>query len=138
MKFEVKSEEYIQDRGFISYEGLLGSSTRSSNTLTPLFEAFTNSWEAFSENQEDRVIQIEIHRKKVDMFDRLIFEKLIIKDNGDGFNDANFSRIISYKDISKGKHNKGSGKIQYLLFFGLTEFQSVYIGYFSPSPEIGG
>lgn len=126
MNLDFKENEYIINTGFISYEGLLLGSKMSTNNLTPIFEAFTNSWEAFTEDQKNREIHIDIYKKKSDMFDALEFEKLMIKDNGEGFNNTNFSRVISYKDMSKGKHNKGSGKIQYLLFFDLTEFNSVY------------
>ena len=125
MNLNFEKNEYIKNIGFISYEGLLKDSKRSNN-LAPIFEAFTNSWEAFTEDQKNREIHIDIYKKNTDMFDGLEFEKLTIQDNGEGFNDANFSRIISYKDTSKGKHNKGSGKIQYLLFFDLTEFESIY------------
>lgn len=126
MKFQLTSKEYIQDNRFISYTGLLRDSKKSSNHLAPIFEAFTNALEAFAEEQVNRVINIEIYKKTSDMFDKLVFDKLVIKDNGDGFNDTNFSRIISYKDISKGAYNKGSGKIQYLLFFNLVEIKSIF------------
>ena len=53
-------------------------------------------------------------------------ECIEIIDNGIGFNDECYSRFKLFYDQSKGKNNKGSGRVQYLSRFGIVYFESVY------------
>jgi hypothetical protein len=110
----------------LSYRGLIEDNPRESKEhLLPIFEAFTNSIESLSES-DNREKYIKISLFHVTTLAGLDFDKIIIEDNGCGFNEENFNRFIRYKDKSKGKCNKGSGRLQYLHYFNLTTIESIY------------
>lgn len=121
---------YIPSPG-LNWRGLLKGFAKATNTIQPLFEAFTNSLEA-----------IDMRRKNGDVFSPYIhvdfyfnqtlegenddLTRLIITDNGIGFDDKNFNRLTVYKDDTKGYNNRGSGRIQLIQSFYNVTYNSVY------------
>lgn len=115
----------------LRWSGILKSIKKSSNVLQPLFEAFTNSMEA-----------IKLRQKKEDTFDAYIniilnyqsnlegesidLVSLTIEDNGIGFDEESFKRLIVFKDDTKGFNNRGSGRIQMVHTFKQSKYESVY------------
>lgn len=100
--------------------------------MQPIFEAFTNSMESIrlrqsnSEVHFDSTIKITLHYR-IDLFDNASdIEYITIQDNGIGFDDANYGRIIRFKDDTKGFNNRGSGRIQLIHYFDEACFESVY------------
>ena len=128
MVFENNS--FIQNDG-IYYEGVLREVKKSKLSLRPVFEAFTNSLEAIQIRKnrgDDFIPEIDISIYSTQTTgDEFEFSKLIIKDNGIGFDDKEFTRFNRYKDFTKGFKNLGSGRIQYAHHFDKTNFISVYL-----------
>lgn len=52
-------------------------------------------------------------------------QKITIEDNGIGLDEANLERLKNLRDPSKGHSNNGTGRIQYLFFFGSTNIESI-------------
>ena len=121
---------YIPSQG-LNWRGLLKGFAKATNTIQPLFEAFTNSLEA-----------IDMRKKKGDAFSPYIYidfyfnqtlngendnlTRLVITDNGIGFDDDNFHRLTIFKDDTKGYNNRGSGRIQLIQSFVNATYKSVY------------
>lgn len=112
------------------WKGILKGIAKSNDPLQPMFEALTNSLEA-----------IDMRRKKekynpsvsLDFYFNSNLEggndgllRLVITDNGIGFDESNFNRLTVFKDDTKGYANKGSGRIQLVKFFKMTKYESVY------------
>lgn len=126
----MKMMEYISSEG-LNWRGLLKGFPKATNLMQPLYEAFTNSLEA-----------IDMRKKRGDRFSPYIhldfyfdqniegendgLRRLIITDNGIGFDDDNFSRLIVYKDDTKGYDNRGSGRIQLIHSFTTATFESIF------------
>ena len=53
--------------------------------------------------------------------------KLVVTDNGIGFDDANFERLKVFKDDTKGFNNRGSGRLQLLHSFSHVKYESTYL-----------
>lgn len=126
--------EYISAKG-IYYPNELRSIRKSGEMLQPIYEAFTNAWEAIyerfgSDNFQHGKITISFFLNKP-MFEgqNAVYELLYItvQDNGAGINLDSFARLVNLRDSSKGKNNKGTGRIQYIHFFDKTTFDSTYI-----------
>lgn len=126
--------EYIRAKG-IYYPNELRSIRKSSEMLQPIFEAFTNAWEAIherfgSDNLQHGKIAISFCLNK-SMFEGqdAVYElkHITVQDNGAGINMDSFARLVNLRDSSKGKNNKGTGRIQYIHFFDKTTFDSTYI-----------
>ncbi len=94
--------------------------------LQPLFEAFSNSLEALRGNNNS--ITVRIKQAKASLYNEtdLQFVSLEVFDTGEGFNEASFKRFIKLFDGSKNLNNFGTGRVQYLHFFGHTEINSIY------------
>ncbi|GHU40808.1 hypothetical protein FACS1894190_08140 [Spirochaetia bacterium] len=96
--------------------------------LQPIFEAFTNSIEAIK-NRDNGFITItlyvtkDLHGKEMDLSN---FQKVVIQDNGVGFNDDQFNRLLRLYDNRKGYSNRGTGRLQFLHFFNETKITSIY------------
>lgn len=120
---------YIANDGIL-WKGVLREVKRAKTSLQPVFESFTNALEAIKIREttgEDFLPSITITIRSTQATDNSkIFERLIIEDNGIGFNDAEFTRFNRYKDFTKGYKNLGSGRIQYAHYFGRTNFTSIY------------
>ena len=112
------------------WKGILKGIAKSSDPLQPMYEALTNSLEA-----------IDMRRKKeeynpsvtLDFYFNTNFEggndglsRLVITDNGIGFDDSNYRRLQIFKDDTKGYANRGSGRIQLVKFFKMSSYESVY------------
>ncbi|MDR0683025.1 MAG: hypothetical protein LBG15_14430, partial [Dysgonamonadaceae bacterium] len=101
---------------------------KKGSALQPIFEAFTNSLEAFVDKSKG-AITVSIHLKK-DLLskdsDLANFDKITIHDNGIGFDDTQFSRLKMLRDSRKGPSNRGTGRIQFLHFFNETNITSTY------------
>lgn len=122
---------YISSEG-LNWRGLLKGFPKATNLMQPLFEAFTNSLEA-----------IDLRKKRGDDFSPYIhvdfyfnetieqendgLSRLVITDNGIGFDDENFTRLKIFKDDSKGYDNRGSGRIQLIHSFQTATYESVYL-----------
>ena len=115
----------------LNWCGVLKGVTKAADPLQPLYEAFTNSLDA-----------IELRKKKGDHFTpRILVDffydtdtegknselaKIVISDNGIGFDDENFKRLQIFKDESKGFSNRGSGRLQLLHSFTTSQYESIY------------
>ena len=118
---------YITALG-VSYSGRIQKIAPSPDKLRPIYEAFTNAYDAIKTYPEGKiVISIQLtktlHSKKDE---ELEFVNITIKDNGVGFNDENFNRFLNLDDTSKGIGNKGSGRIQFIHYFEKAEYESVF------------
>ena len=115
----------------LNWRGVLKGVPKAADSYQPLFEAFTNSIEA-----------IELRRRKdghfspsiiVDFFydtdlegETTRLSRLVVSDNGIGFDDENFKRLQVFKDESKGFSNRGSGRLQLLHSFVKVKYESTY------------
>lgn len=125
-----KDNEYIiaQDLSFV---GVLHDIKKSKTALQPIFESFTNAVEAIKIKQKSLPdhkgeILIKINSTKT-MFDTTEFKSLSITDNGIGFNEEEFKRFNTFKLTNKGYKNLGSGRLQYVHYFDLTNVKSTFI-----------
>lgn len=106
-----------------------------SNTLLPLFEAIVNAIHAIEEDSVTKpgIIEVELIRlnqTNLDFKEGKITSPIadfIIRDNGVGFNEANyksFNRAHSTYKLSKG--GKGIGRFIWLRAFAKAEISSIY------------
>lgn len=116
----------------LHWRGVLKGVSKAADPFQPLYEAFTNSLEA-----------IELRKRKGDHFTPYIsvdffydtdtqgnnsdLSKMVISDNGIGFDDENFKRLQVFKDESKGFSNRGSGRLQLLHSFTTAQYESTYL-----------
>lgn len=124
----MKKNTYIKNDG-VHYPGILKDVKKSQLVLLPVFEAFTNSLEAIVLRNDESIkgkITIKLYSAPSLDQDTLFFTKLTIEDNGIGFNEENFNRLLRYKDDRKGFKNKGSGRIQLVHFFNKAIYESTY------------
>ena len=122
---------YIKAYG-VNYSGTLPKIKKSENKFQPLFEALTNSFEAIKllgNTRKKAKITIRTYFSKnlfSDDENEFNFKKFLIEDNGIGFNNLEFERLISLNDNRKGFSNKGTGRVQYVHFFDKTSVSSIY------------
>lgn len=110
----------------IKLKGAMDLMKKSKYLLAPISEAITNSLEAIS--------QRGVKSGKIDLslyFTGLLdeakeLEKVVIKDNGAGFDVENFGRFETLLDNTKGFNNRGSGRVQFLHRFGKIAVDSTY------------
>lgn len=119
MKYE--DNQYIVPES-LYWKGVLHNFSKSRTALQPIFEAFTNAMEAIKiKQQTDPLykgeITISITSTETTVPDSYNFAGLSITDNGIGFNDEQFKRFNTFRDITKGFKNLGSGRIQYVHYF---------------------
>lgn len=115
----------------LRWSGILKSIKKSSNVLQPMFEAFTNSMEAIRLRQNkgdtfDAYINIILDFESDLMGESIDFVSLTIEDNGVGFDEKNFNRLVVFKDDTKGFNNRGSGRIQMVHTFKQSKYESIY------------
>lgn len=113
------------------WKGVLHDVSKTRSALQPIFEAFTNAIEAIKIKQKmDKKLKgeilVEIHATESTVVGSSNFSSISISDNGVGFDDEQFKRFNTFKDITKGYKNLGSGRIQYVHFFDNTTVKSVY------------
>jgi hypothetical protein len=118
---------YITASG-TSYSGRIQNIAKSQDKLRPIFEAFTNAYEAIKNISEGKIIiSIQLNKALHTQKDEdLEFDNITIEDNGVGFNDIEFTRFLNLDDTSKGIGNKGSGRVQFIHYFEKAEYESVY------------
>jgi hypothetical protein len=124
-----KDNEYIvaQDLSFI---GVLHDIKKSKTALQPIFESFTNAIEAIKIKQKSLPdykgeILIKINSTETTI-GTTEFKSLSITDNGIGFNEEEFKRFNTFKLTNKGYKNLGSGRLQYVHYFDLTNVKSTF------------
>ena len=120
--------DYIHGQG-VYYAGEIKSIKKSPDELQGLWEAITNSFESVAEKgYSDNYIAIRfIFTERALCKDLYNFCRLEVEDNGVGFDDINFERFIQLKDDRKSTKNRGSGRIQLLHTFDVTEYSSVFV-----------
>lgn len=125
--------QFIKATG-IYYPRELETFKRKKGTyLQPIFEAVTNAWEAIidkfgSENLNQGRITITLNVSKgLDLENNSVYQIQTIKitDNGIGLDEENLTRLQNLRDPSKNHSNNGTGRIQFLFFFGSTVLESV-------------
>jgi len=114
----------------LSFVGVLHDIKKSSTSLQPIFECFTNALESIKIKQVSNAsykgeIAIKINATETTV-QTTEFNSLSITDNGIGFNDEEFKRFNTFKLTTKGFKNLGSGRIQYVHYFGTTNVNSVF------------
>lgn len=127
-------DNFIRALG-VSYSGVLKNAIKKKKgePLRPIYEAFSNAWESLKEKYVSDIsngkIQISIFLSKgknVLNEEYLVFEKIEVYDSGVGLNLQNYERLKTLRDDSKGPLNLGTGRVQYLHFFGETQIETVF------------
>lgn len=127
----MSEQKYIINNGLM-WDGILKTGTKkSSEQIRPIFEAITNSLEAIQmrreyESEFDAYIKIQLYFNPTIDGEANQFVQVVVKDNGIGFDDKNFNRFTRYKDTTKGINNRGSGRLQFVHFFKMSEYISTY------------
>ena len=127
-------EQYIKAVGIWYASEVATIKKKKDAPLQPLFEAFTNAWEAIVEKYTidylrhgyltiNVYLRRNLHSEENGDYD---FAKIVVKDNGIGLNDKSYERLVNLRDDRKGILNKGTGRIQYIHFFDSTIIESVY------------
>lgn len=121
---------YIPSEG-LRWSGVLKSIAKAVNLLQPLFEAFTNSLEAIDMRKKSGeefapYIRLDFYFNSTINNENDGLVRLVITDNGIGFDNQNFSRLQIFKDDTKGYNNRGSGRIQFIHFFRTATYESIY------------
>lgn len=131
---EMKQKEYIKAKGIWYANEIKTIKKNNTHALHPVYEAFTNAWEAILDkfavtDFSHGIICIEfyiktmLYGKEDKIFD---FDKIVIQDNGIGLDENNFERLINIRDDRKGHSNKGTGRIQFIHFFDETKIKSIF------------
>lgn len=124
LKYEPIKDPQSQYGNGIKYESMMKRQIRKhSSYLQPIFEAVSNSLESKDVSEIEIALSYEKTLVK-DVYDLL---SIHITDDGEGFTDTNFERIVTLFDDSKGYNNLGTGRIQFLHYFKYTQIRSVYI-----------
>lgn len=126
-----QDNQYVIPDGLYWPEILRKDVSKSGTTLQPIFEAFTNSIEAIRDKQKidpnhKGEIIIKIFSTETTVPDSFSFSSLSIIDNGIGFNNEQFKRFNTFRDNRKNYKNLGSGRIQFVHYFDLTNVKSVF------------
>lgn len=118
---------YLVNEG-LYYPAILHEVGKNSVPLQPLFEAFTNAFEAIALLKQDPAAHQITVRLSYDpgLFDSKRMNQISIEDTGIGFNDNEFRRFLTFKDTRKGFHNRGSGRLQLIHFFSVVQYHSVF------------
>lgn len=128
MKYE--DNQYIVPES-LYWKGVLHNFSKSRTALQPIFEAFTNAIEAIKIKQQSTPefkgkISVKINATETTVPDSYNFSSFSLTDNGIGFDDEQFKRFNTFRDITKGFKNLGSGRIQYVHYFDNTTINSVF------------
>ncbi|MDN3551004.1 ATP-binding protein [Mucilaginibacter aquaedulcis] len=118
---------YLVNEG-LYYPAVLNEVSKNNVPLQPLFEAFTNAFEAIALLKKDPSEHQITVRISYDpgLFDEKRMSQIVIEDTGIGFNDNEFRRFLTFKDTRKGFHNRGSGRLQLIHFFSSVQYDSVF------------
>lgn len=124
---------YLKATG-IFYPRELETFKRKKGTyLQPIFESVTNSWEAIIDkfginNLSQGKITITLNvSKELDIENNYVYliQSIQIADNGIGLDNKNFLRLQNLRDPSKNHSNNGTGRVQFLFYFGSTIIESI-------------
>lgn len=121
------SAGYVSCNG-IDIVGTLRKIEKSKEALSPLFEATSNALDAIQHAREKQKPFIKV----VFQFDAQLIEQprrlayIEIEDSGIGITDVDYRRLSRLNDCSKSALNKGSGRLQFVKYFALTTFESVF------------
>lgn len=96
-----------------------------SNKLQPIFEAMTNAFESLDKSLNNS-ITIRLFFSGGGLGGVRSLNSISISDTGHGILDEDLTRIRTLFDDSKGFHNLGSGRIQYIHYFEHIDFHSIY------------
>lgn len=121
---------YIRSEG-LNWRGVLKGIKKAANSLQPLYEAFTNSLEAIDLRKKkgdvfSSRVEINFYFNQTIGYENCELSRVVIQDNGIGFDDDNFARLKIFKDDTKGYNNRGSGRIQLIHAFKTATYESVY------------
>lgn len=128
---KIRNDTYVSSRD-IYYPNALKRIKKEKKSLRPIFEAFSNALESFSNrnNKENKIcIQLYLINNELPAMEgtpSYSFEKFVIADNGHGFTDEDFARFLVLDDNRKSPLNKGAGRMQFLHFFDITEITSYF------------
>ncbi|MDE5574623.1 MAG: hypothetical protein K2I87_02795 [Bacteroidales bacterium] len=128
------TSEYIKAVGIWYANELPTIKKKKDAVLQPIFEAFTNAWEAIVEKYTighitngrlsvNVYLQSDIYSKDDKTYN---FDKITVFDNGIGLNNNSYTRLLNLRDNTKSSLNKGTGRIQYIHFFDDTTIESIY------------
>jgi len=120
---------YLVNEG-LYYPAVLNEVSKNNVPLQPLFEGFTNAFEAIAllkSDPSEHQITVKVFYDQ-GLFDEKRMNKIVIEDTGIGFNDQEFRRFLTFKDTRKGFHNRGSGRLQLIHFFSSVQYESVFEG----------
>lgn len=130
----MSNENFVRALG-ISYSGVLKNSIKKKKgePLRPIYEAFSNAWESLKEKHgtsiSDGRIQVGVFIMKQPNLlgeESLSFDKIKVRDSGVGLDRQNYERLKTLRDDSKGPLNFGTGRVQYIHFFGETRIETVF------------
>lgn len=124
-------DNYFQKASGMSWAGVLRGISKSQNPYQPIYKAVTNSLESIQmrlncDSEFAPCITISLYYNSDLQGNKEGLLKIEIEDNGIGLVERDFKRLICFKDDSKGYHNLGSGRIQFLHFFIETFYHSVF------------
>jgi hypothetical protein len=107
---EFENNLFISQDGLFWPEILRKDVPKSSTSLQPIFEAFTNSLEAIRDKKKLHPnfrgeINIKIHSTEATVKDTYNFSHLSIIDDGIGFNYEQFKRFNTFRDVRKNYNN---------------------------------
>lgn len=113
-----------------SFVGRLRNFKAPKDSLTPLFEAISNSIQSIDEGSVDKgEINITINRSSSNLVEgptAPIFS-ISITDNGTGFNNQNFDSFKTFDSLYKLSHGgKGIGRLNWLKVFDKVSVDSIY------------
>ena len=79
------------------YDGRIQKIAKSADKLRPIYEAFTNAYDAIKNISEGKIVfSIQLNKTLFSVKDEdLEFDNITIEDNGVGFNDEEFTRLKS-------------------------------------------
>lgn len=126
-----QDDQYIVPNGIFWPEILRKDVPKSSTSLQPIYEAFTNAIEAIRDKQKIEStfkgeICMKIYSTEASVANNFNFSSLSITDNGIGFDNQQFERFNTFRDVRKNYKNFGSGRLQYAHYFDKTRFVSVF------------
>lgn len=126
-----KDNQFIIQNALYWPEILRRDVPKSKIVLQPVYEAFTNAIEAIRDKQKrdsghKGEIIIKIFSTETTIKDSFSFSSLSITDNGIGFNDEQFERFNIFRDVRKNYKNLGSGRVQYVHYFDITNIKSIF------------
>lgn len=125
---------FLEAHGIVLRAELKVIKKNQGGMMQPLYEAFSNSWEALIEKYGSAelnrgIIKINVYFKSKLLPENEVgcdFDKLVIVDNGTGITVDGFKRITHLRDNSKNTANRGTGRVQYIHCFENTKIITVY------------